>query len=140
MSRKGFTLIELLICIVIVGILATVAMLGYQHYAGSARVTEVITSIGAIVRAQRIYMQAHGRYFNAENQEQFKQHGLELSFRFFTYRTWAQGNDGFEIEAMSTDIFEISGESVHYVKEEGAPGGWTVGVGNMCILEDMLPQ
>ena len=64
MAQKGFTLIELLATIVIVGVLASMAMLSLQEYSYKARVAEAIVTMRNIISGQELYHEKHGWYYN----------------------------------------------------------------------------
>ncbi len=62
--KRGFTLIELMIVVVIIGVLATMATVGYRKYINSAKTAEAREVIGSIAAAQEAYKDDTFRYLN----------------------------------------------------------------------------
>jgi prepilin-type N-terminal cleavage/methylation domain-containing protein len=61
-SRRGFTLIELMVVVVILGILAAVAVVGFTKYIRSARKSQVVSDLSAITLRQKTFMAVTGHY------------------------------------------------------------------------------
>ncbi len=66
-AQRAFSLIELLITIAIVGILSTLAMVGYRKIMTTARLSEATSMCAAIAAAQERYRGEFGTYLNVSN-------------------------------------------------------------------------
>lgn len=60
MKQKGFTVVELLVVIAVIGILATLTLVGYQSVQAKARDTERKTEVSAIADAIKLYRLKYG--------------------------------------------------------------------------------
>jgi len=59
---RGFTLIELVIVITITGILLTLAVVTYQHFANKARFTQAQTALKHLQKTELLYFTEFDRY------------------------------------------------------------------------------
>src|SRR5690606_23219095 len=65
---RGFTLVELSVVVVIVGVLATLAFVGYRRYRATARMAEATRMTTGIRVAQEAYKSERGLYANVSGQ------------------------------------------------------------------------
>src|SRR6187455_784174 len=63
-GQRGVTLIELVIVVAMVGILATLATVGYRRYLSSAKTGEATAMIGSIKSAQEAFKSETFRYLD----------------------------------------------------------------------------
>ncbi len=56
-GNQGYTLVELMIVVAIVGILASIAVPGYQNYTMRAKAVEAVNTLAAINAAQHAYIE-----------------------------------------------------------------------------------
>jgi prepilin-type N-terminal cleavage/methylation domain-containing protein len=68
-KERGFTLIELLTVVAILGIMATLALVGYTKNVRNARRTEVIGDLSNLALRQNAMLSARGHYASTTNSE-----------------------------------------------------------------------
>jgi prepilin-type N-terminal cleavage/methylation domain-containing protein len=61
-AERGFTLTELLIVVVILGILAALAIVGFRRYVARARTTEAVAMLSEMASKQQVYFLEFGGY------------------------------------------------------------------------------
>jgi type IV pilus assembly protein PilA len=66
-ARRGFTLIELMIVVVVIGVLSSLAMLGYRRYVNEAKTSEAREIIGSIKGGQEALLDETFRYLNVSS-------------------------------------------------------------------------
>ena len=68
-SERGFTLVELLTVVAILGIMATLALVGYTKNIRNARRTEVIGDLSNLALRENALLSARGHYASTTNSE-----------------------------------------------------------------------
>ncbi len=89
---RGFTLIELMIVVVIVGILATLAVVGYRKLVQSSHVSEATGMVQSIRVAQESYHSETQQYANVSNDLQSYYPQAVPTYGLFTAWGGACGN------------------------------------------------
>jgi prepilin-type N-terminal cleavage/methylation domain-containing protein len=64
---RGFTLVELMIVVVVLGILASLAMVGYRRYVAKARSTEAVAMLAEISSKEQLYFLEFAQYLPLVN-------------------------------------------------------------------------
>jgi len=59
-TRQGFTLVEVVVVVVVLGILSTVALVGYGKYQANANSTACATNVKTVDAAIAAYKSKHG--------------------------------------------------------------------------------
>lgn len=65
MSKKGFTLVELMVVVTIVGILATIAIVGFTKFIEQGRESEAMALLSQISAKEENYRAQRGSYLSA---------------------------------------------------------------------------
>ena len=76
----GFTLIELLVVVLIIGILSAVALPQYEKAVEKSRMSEAMTLVAAIGRAEQLYYMANGEYAGDIGKLDFDFPGESISY------------------------------------------------------------
>jgi prepilin-type N-terminal cleavage/methylation domain-containing protein len=128
-NRKGFTLVELLAVLIIIAILAAVAVPTYMSYVKGARAANAQTTIGAVVTANKVYMQKFGKYATSIEQLE-KEKLLEVepaARRDWSFTVVAGGQNFNSVNAVSTDNMPAgAGKTITYNVEEGSFKGYGI--------------
>jgi type IV pilus assembly protein PilE len=101
--KRGFTLLELLICMVIAGLLATIALPSWRGLVLRVHRSDATAALYALAAAQERYRLVHGRYADAAAPAPPVGLGLGLSER---------GWYGLEVESSSPSRFTASARAV----------------------------
>jgi prepilin-type N-terminal cleavage/methylation domain-containing protein len=63
--NRGMTLVELMIVVIIIGILAAIAVVGYSKYRKNARVSEATAILAEFAAKEQLYFLEAGQYMEA---------------------------------------------------------------------------
>jgi len=120
MKTQGLTLVELLIVVVIIGILATIAVPGYDKSIRHARGREAQSTLRLIYNAEKMYHIDHETYSNGGTPDQdFEEDALgqymenpNLTNSFYEFSVTAAAANTFTARATpqeaGLDTFEIT--------------------------------
>jgi prepilin-type N-terminal cleavage/methylation domain-containing protein len=64
---RGFTLVEMMIVVVVLGILASLGMVGYRRYMGRARASEAVAMLAEISSKEQLYFLEFAQYLPLVN-------------------------------------------------------------------------
>jgi type IV pilus assembly protein PilE len=90
-GKRGFTLIELLIALIITGILAALAITGYNHMVVSARQAEAQRQLIVIRQAEEMYRFLNGAY--TATTTNLTNYGWVASTGYYTYTITSAGTN-----------------------------------------------
>ena len=128
-NRSGFTLVELLAVLIIIAILAAVAVPTYMSYVKGARAANAQTTIGAVVTAEKVFIQKFGKAATSIEQLE-KEKLLEIepaARRDWQFNIVAGGNSFTAVNAVSTDNMPAgAGKTITYNVEEGSFKGYGI--------------
>jgi prepilin-type N-terminal cleavage/methylation domain-containing protein len=112
----GFTIIEMLIVVVMLGILAALAVVGFRRYIGRARSTEAVAVLSEMASKEQVYFLEFGNYLplRADNN--------------MTLPSPDEATAAFYPSDPSSSAFESSRTATSIASPSGWPKGWQ-GVG-----------
>jgi len=103
---RSFTLLEVLMVVVIVGILASLAVINYTPIRERALDKEAIANLKLIMAAERIYRMEAGNYFYSSDIGELNSN-LKLSLPTTPNRTW-----NYEVAADPTRVIGNCAEAI----------------------------
>ncbi len=111
-SERGFTLVELLTVVAILGIMATLALVGYTKNVRNARRTEVIGDLSNLALRENAMLSARGHYASTTNSENntYPVNPSELASHKSAI-PWAIQDDGYTSDsvAVGSQYFQAGG-------------------------------
>lgn len=66
-EASGFSLVELMVVVVIIGILASISVVGYRKYIARARLSEATAMLAEFAAKEQLYFLENGQYMEAHN-------------------------------------------------------------------------
>ncbi len=120
MKRNGFTLIELIVVIVIIGIIASFAVPGYQKTITRARAKDAVLNMMAIDASEQVYKSMYGNFWPdavGQDVDDINENlGLNIVENGMTYSCWVLLGTGYVCTATSDDsscvVSTISGSTL----------------------------
>lgn len=96
--EQGFTLIELMLVVAIIGVLAAVAMVSYQHFTEKAKGVEAEVALAEVNRLEQLHHANHGSYSSDLNAIGFS---LASALKFYKIEVRIHsGGAGFQAMAL----------------------------------------
>lgn len=122
LKNSGFTLTELLVAVLIIGVLAAAAVSQYTKAVEKTRMTEAITAVESIAKANRLYYMANGTYTRDINELDVSYGGAEGRYgnlpdrigKDFVFTASAHGVSGYiAMASRRVNAADTRGEQVY---------------------------
>lgn len=100
-NALGMSLVELMIVVVIIGILAAIAVVGYRKYIAHARVSEATAMLAEFVAKEQLYFLDNGRYSEAHAGGSFGYPSAEEGSFFWPHNPneyWDSAREAFAVD------------------------------------------
>jgi len=123
---RGFTMIEVLLVAIIIAVLVSIAVPNYIQATERARAREAISTLNAMVAAERTYNAERRTYLDLTSDAEWEAIGMENpnlnGQRSFDY-TLTQGGGGFTATATRQPAGAVNATETITMTQDGTVGG-----------------